>query len=213
MALHAKQSCPDLSKFCEMVLSGAAPLSKSLCEKFCSELNFNRLIQAFGLTETSPVTHINPYDSFRFETIGVTVPNSWSKLSDPVTGETITETDVEGELCIKGPHVMKGYLNNKKATDEMIKGEWLHTGDIAQLSADGHFKITDRIKELIKYKGYQVAPAELEGILLTNEFVADSAVVGKPNEEAGELPTAFVVLKPGAEITEEELCDYVNGKR
>ncbi|CAD5117964.1 DgyrCDS6706 [Dimorphilus gyrociliatus] len=209
MAHHAKNACPEFSAYCEMVLCGAAPLSKGLSNKFCSELNFNRLLGAYGLTETSPVTHVNPYDAPRADTVGFTLPNGYTKLVDPETGKTVSEPNVEGEICIKGPHVMKGYYKNQKATDEMIKGEWLHSGDIGQFHTDGHFSVTDRIKELIKYKGYQVAPAELEGILLTNEFVADAAVIGKPDEEAGELPTAFVLLKQGSETTEEDLLQYV----
>jgi acyl-CoA synthetase (AMP-forming)/AMP-acid ligase II len=114
----------------------------------------------------------------------------------------------EGELCVRGPQVMTGYLNNAEATAHTIDADnWLHTGDIGYADEDAHFYIVDRVKELIKYKGFQVAPAELEAMLLTHPAVADAAVIPCPDEEAGEVPKAFVVLKN--EVTDEELMEFV----
>jgi acyl-CoA synthetase (AMP-forming)/AMP-acid ligase II len=118
----------------------------------------------------------------------------------------------EGELWVRGPLVMKGYLNNPEATAATIDADgWLHTGDVARIDPDGHTYIVDRVKELIKYKGFQVPPAELEALLVTHPAVADVAVVGIADEEAGELPKAFVVRRPGAEVTAEELQAFVAG--
>ena len=119
----------------------------------------------------------------------------------------------EGELCFKGDLVMKGYCGDKSSTAATIdKDGWLHTGDVGFYDKDGYFYIVDRLKELIKYKGFQVPPAELEAVLLTHPGIKDAAVVGVPNEEAGELPLAFVVKQPNANITSDDVIKYVNGK-
>ncbi|MDG2261836.1 MAG: AMP-binding protein, partial [Actinomycetota bacterium] len=116
-------------------------------------------------------------------------------------------------LWIQGPQVMKGYLNNDVATAETIDSDmWLHTGDVARIDSDGHVYIVDRVKELIKYKGFQVPPAELEALLLTHPAVADAAVIGVEDVEAGELPKAFIVLKPGAEATSTDIMDFANSQ-
>ena len=118
--------------------------------------------------------------------------------------------DEDGELLIRGPQVMKGYFGVPEATAATIDEDgWLHTGDIAHFDSDGHIYVVDRLKELIKYKGFQVPPAELEGLLLTHPAVADSAVIGIPDDEAGELPKAFITLKPGVEATAEEIQQFV----
>ena len=120
---------------------------------------------------------------------------------------------MEGELCFKGNNIMKGYLGDEKATKAAIDDDgFLHTGDVGYYDEDEYFYIVDRVKELIKYKGYQVPPAELESILLTHPKIRDAAVVGLPDEIAGELPLAFVVKQPGVEITADEIIKYVNGK-
>ncbi len=121
---------------------------------------------------------------------------------------------IAGELCIRGPSVMLGYLNNPKATANTIdKDGFLHTGDIAEIDEDGYYYIVDRLKELIKYKGFQVAPAELEALLVTHPAVADAAVIGVPNEEAGELPKAYVVLKEGQkDVTHDDIAKWLESK-
>ena len=116
-------------------------------------------------------------------------------------------------MWIRGPQVMQGYLNNPQATADTIDADgWLHTGDIGYVDADGHVYVTDRLKELIKYKGFQVPPAELEALLLTHPAIADAAVIGRPDEEAGEIPVAFVVLKAGQEASVEEIKEFVAGQ-
>jgi len=149
---------------------------------------------------------------------GWTVPNAVSKLIDPDTGAEIAQpehglSDV-GELCFKGPNVMAGYLNNDPATRETIHADgFLHTGDLARVDASGCVYIVDRLKELIKYKGYQVPPAELEAVLLTHRDIADAAVVGVRDPESGEeVPKAFVVRQPGVEMSAAAVMEFVAGQ-
>ncbi|MCS7065776.1 MAG: AMP-binding protein, partial [Fimbriimonadales bacterium] len=166
-------------------------------------------LQGYGLTETSPVTHVNPEDPARIKlaSVGPPIDSTESMIVDVSTGEPLG-VRAEGEVWIRGPQVMRGYLNNPDATAATITPEgWLRTGDIGYVDEDGYFYIIDRVKELIKYKGLQVAPAELEAVLLSHPAVADAAVIPSPDEEAGEVPKAFVVLK--APATAEELMDYV----
>ena len=139
---------------------------------------------------TEPVAGVphDPAGGYKPGSVGVTVPNTETRIVDPLTGEDL-RLDSDGEVWVRGPQVMQGYLNNPEATAATIDDDgWLHTGDIGHIDADGHLYVVDRLKELIKYKGFQVAPAELEGILLTHPAVADAAVVGLPDEEAGEVP-------------------------
>jgi len=165
--------------------------------------------QGYGMTETSPVTHSSPSDSaqIRLGSVGVCAPNTECKIIDLGTGISLGPNK-KGEICVRGPQVMKGYLNRAEATAQTIDTEgWLHTGDIGYVSEDNHFFVVDRAKELIKYTGIQVPPAELEAILLTHPAVADAAVVPCPDEEAGEVPKAFVVLRGDA--APEELLTFV----
>jgi acyl-CoA synthetase (AMP-forming)/AMP-acid ligase II len=135
------------------------------------------------------------------------VQNTESKIVDLATGAELG-SDEEGEICVRGPQVMKGYLNNPEATAAMIDAEgWLHTGDIGYANADGCFFVVDRVKELIKYKGLQIAPAELEAVLLAHPCVADAAVVPMADEEAGQVPKAFVVLR--SKSTADDIMTYV----
>lgn len=133
-------------------------------------------------------------------------------LGEYETDETLGP-NCKGELCFKGDIIMKGYYNDEKSTRATIdKDGWLHTGDVGYYDEEGYFYIVDRIKELIKYKGYQVPPAELEAILLTYSGIKDAAVIGIPNKEAGELPMAFIVRQENASIRKEDIIQYVNGK-
>ena len=200
----------DLSSL-EMVLSGAAPLGSELAEEAAARIDCE-VIQAYGMTELSPATHITPSGQYRPGSVGLTVPNAECRIVDPETGE---DQDIggEGELWIRGPMVMAGYLNNPEATALTIDDDgWLHTGDVATVDEHQHFYIVDRVKELIKFKGFQVPPAELEAIIITHPAVADVAVIGIPDDEAGELPKAFVTLKPDMEATETDIKDYVAEK-
>jgi acyl-CoA synthetase (AMP-forming)/AMP-acid ligase II len=138
------------------------------------------------------------------------IPNTEAKVVDPVSAAEL-QPNQQGELWVRGPQVMKGYLNQPAATAAMLDGDgWLHTGDLGMIDADGYLFIVDRLKELIKYKGLQVAPAELEALLLKHPAVADAAVIPRPDPEAGEAPKAFVVLKGSA--APEELMAFVNGQ-
>jgi len=197
----------DLSRI-KTIFSGAAPLGEDLT-RACQERLSCRVVQGYGMTETSPCTHLTPFEMCGSKpgSIGICLPNTECMLVNPEDG---AEQGLEGrgEIWIRGPQVMKGYLNRPEATAATIDAEgWLHTGDIAYADRDGYFYIVDRLKELIKYKGFQVAPAELEALLLTHPAVADAAVIPSPDEEAGEVPKAFVVLK--AEADEEEIKSFV----
>ncbi len=177
------------------------------------------------MSELSPVSHITPFDGGEHEmkttaplsSVGWTVSNAASKIINPETGDEIdvpaeglSET---GELWFKGPNVMAGYLGNEKATKETIDDDgWLHTGDLAQVDAHGCVYIVDRLKELIKYKGYQVPPAELEAVLLSHPGIADAAVIGVNDAEGEEVPKAFVVKQSGAELTADEVMEFVAGQ-
>jgi acyl-CoA synthetase (AMP-forming)/AMP-acid ligase II len=197
----------DLSSL-EFVNSGAAPLSAEL-EVACGKRLGCRVAQGYGLTETSPVTHAVA-DNLAGQmpgTIGPAIPNTECRIVDVATGEDLRQGEA-GELLIRGPQVMKGYLNQPEATARTIDPDgWLHTGDVACVDDQGALRIVDRIKELIKYKGYQVAPAELEGVLLTHPAIADAAVIGVPDEEAGEVPKAFVVTN--AALSADDISAFV----
>jgi acyl-CoA synthetase (AMP-forming)/AMP-acid ligase II len=176
------------------VLCGAAPLGADLAEEVAERIGCS-VTQGCGMTEMSPVTHMVPPGSNvkKPGSIGPPIPGTECRLVVPETGRDAWPGE-PGELWMRGPQVMQGYLGNRKATDKMIDAEgWLHSGDVALVDEDGWFQIVDRVKELIKYKGFQVAPAELEAILITHPHVADCAVIGVPDDEAGELPKAFVV--------------------
>ncbi|HVN11081.1 MAG TPA: 4-coumarate--CoA ligase family protein [Kineosporiaceae bacterium] len=197
----------DLSAL-EMVFSGAAPLSAELAMEASKRLSCE-VVQGYGMTELSPVSQLTPPGYFKPGSVGLTAPNTELRIVDPATGADLG-TDEDGELWIRGPQVMKGYHNNPQATALTLDEEgWLHTGDIGHIDADGHVYVVDRLKELIKYKGFQVAPAELESLLLTHEAVADAAVVGLPDPEAGEIPVGYVVLKPNASTTPKDLQAFV----
>ena len=197
----------DLSRL-HTVFSGAAPLSESVATAASARLGC-RVVQGYGLTETSPVTHATRVDAAPAKAAGIgpPVPNTEAKVVDVVTQAELGPRQ-EGEICVRGPQVMKGYLNRPDATAAMLDADgWLHTGDIGYADEDGCFFIVDRLKELIKYKGMQIAPAELEAVLLSHPAVADAAVIPIPDEECGEVPKAFVVLK--GEATPDEIMAYV----
>ena len=197
----------DVSKL-KMIFSGAAPLDSSLT-RACMDRLKCQIRQGYGMTETSPVTHSSPsnHQEVKFGSVGVPAPNTECKIVSLETGEMLGPRQ-EGELCVRGPQVMRGYLNRPEATAATIDADdWLHTGDIAYADEDGHFFIVDRAKELIKYKGFQVPPAELEGVLLRHPAIADAAVIPVSDPEAGELPKAYVVLKSDA--TAQEIMDFV----
>ena len=192
------------------LLSGAAPLSGELQTRLAERLGC-AVIQGYGLTETSPMTNADFTDERgRPGTIGPAIPDTEERVVDLESGERDLPPGELGELLVRGPQVMKGYYRQPEATAEVITPDgWFHTGDIASMDEDGYVRIVDRKKELIKYKGFQVAPAELEGLLLEHPGVADAAVIPIPDEEAGEAPKAFVVRKADAGPTGDELMAFV----
>ncbi|MCZ6645072.1 MAG: 4-coumarate--CoA ligase family protein [SAR324 cluster bacterium] len=194
LAKHPMVDQFDLSNL-RGVLCGAAPLGEGLAREAAQRLGCI-IVQGYGLTETSPVTHIGPSEEGlqRPASAGQCVPNTEVKIVDIASKEELGPNQ-EGEILVRGPQVMKGYLNNPEATAAVMEGGWFHTGDIGYADEQGYFYVVDRLKELIKYKGYQVAPAELEALLLTHPAVTDAAVIPSPDEEAGEVPKAFVVLR------------------
>ena len=210
LAKHPVVDSYDLSAL-RGIFSGAAPLSAELALECGARLGCE-VVQGYGMTELSPVTHATPRGQFKPGSAGVTIANTAVRIVDVVTGESLG-LDADGEVWVRGPQVMKGYLNNEAATAATIDADgWLHTGDIGHVDADGHLFVVDRLKELIKYKGFQVPPAELEALLLTHPKVADAAVIGVPDEIAGEIPSGYVVLKAGEEATAEEIQEFVAGQ-
>jgi acyl-CoA synthetase (AMP-forming)/AMP-acid ligase II len=209
LAKHPLVDKYDLSSL-RIVFSGAAPLGAELSAAAAKRLGV-RVLQGYGLTETSPVTHCVRVSSATDVpgSVGQPIPSTEAKVIDAVTGAELGPRQ-EGEICIRGPQVMKGYLNRPDATAAMIDAEgWLHSGDIGYFDEDGHFFIVDRVKELIKYKGLQIAPAELEALLISHPAVADAAVIPLPDDEAGQVPKGFVVLKGTA--TADEIMAFVAG--
>jgi acyl-CoA synthetase (AMP-forming)/AMP-acid ligase II len=196
MVKHPAVAQFDLSAV-RLVFSGAAPLGEELARELGQKLGCP-VVQGYGMTEASPVTHLSPTHDAPMKpgSAGRVVPNTEVKIVDVVRAEEVPAGEA-GELWIRGPQIMKGYLNRADETAACLDREgWYHTGDVGYVDGDGYFFIVDRTKELIKYKGLQVAPAELEALLLTHPAVLDAAVVRRADEEAGEVPKAFVVRKP-----------------
>jgi acyl-CoA synthetase (AMP-forming)/AMP-acid ligase II len=200
----------DLSSL-DYITSGAAPLGKSVAEA-CADRLGCRVKQGYGLTETSPVTHLVARDAedTPLDSVGHAVPNTEFRVVDVDTHEDV-EPGERGELWIRGPQVMTGYLNRPDATADTIDADgWLHTGDVATVDPEERVYIVDRVKELIKYKGHQVAPAELEALLQAHDKIGDAAVIPSPDEEAGEVPKALVVEAPDSKgLTATEVMSYV----
>ena len=205
----AKHPAVDKYEFSALrvILCGAAPLGGPVAQEAAGRLGCT-IVQGYGMTEMSPVTHLglDAPGKGRITSAGQVVPNTEVKIVHTETGEELA-TNQQGELVMRGPQVMKGYLNNPEATAESVVDGWYYSGDIAYADEEGNFYVVDRVKELIKYKGFQVAPAELEALLLSHPAVADAAVIPRPDEEAGEVPKAFVVLR--GEVETEELIAYV----
>ncbi|XP_069685502.1 uncharacterized protein [Periplaneta americana] len=194
------------------IVCGAAPIGPKDIERFFKRAGPDtRLIQAYGMTETSPIITISPKNNTNYESVGIPIPNTEVKVRDLETGKALAAGET-GEICTRGPQNMKGYFKLPEATAQMIDSEgWLHTGDVGYYDEKGYFYVVDRFKELIKVQGFQVAPAELEEILRAHPDVQDAAVVGVPDERKGEIPKAFVVTK-ASNITEESIKKFVEKK-
>ncbi len=210
LAKHPIVDQYDLSCI-DVIFSGAAPLDAELGQAVAKRLGCT-VLQGYGMTELSPVSHCMPDDrpDLDLNTCGFAIPNVVSKLVDPETGQEVGPGE-RGELWVKGPNVMSGYLNNPEATAITLDDEgYLHTGDVATVTEEGVFTIVDRVKELIKYKGYQVPPAELEALLLTHDKIADAAVIGVRDAEGEEVPKAFVVRQEtGTDLTAGDVMTFV----
>tara|TARA_R110002073_G_scaffold54537_11_gene140247 strand:+ start:698 stop:2248 length:1551 start_codon:yes stop_codon:yes gene_type:complete len=212
LAKHPLVDRFDLS-FIEQINSAAAPLGADVAEAMGQRLG-TKATQGYGMTELSPVSHISRPADARAGSSGKTIANTQCRVVDPETLQDLP-AGTDGELWVRGPQVMKGYLNNPGATAEtIVEGGWLRTGDIAHFDADGYLFITDRLKELIKVKGFQVAPAELEALLLSHPAITDAAVIGINDPEAGEVPMAFVTatqpltLAQVSEFNEPQIAHY-----
>ena len=211
----ALANTPDLSKMrtVKYLMNAAAPLPQEAARKL-SERTGIPIVQGYGLTESSPVTHFSPTapELPRLDSVGVLVPNTQHKIMDAETRTRELPVGEDGEVVVSGPQVMQGYWKAPEETARVLREGWLFTGDIGHLDADGSLCIVDRKKEMIKYNGFSIAPAQLEGLLLEHAAVQEAAVIGVPDEEVGELPKGFVVLRPGQQATEDELLTFVNGK-
>ena len=206
LAKHPAVDNYDLSRL-KWLFSGAAPLGAEVTDTVERRLSV-KVRQGYGMTECSPASHYTPPGAERQGKAGLLVPNTECRLVDPATGAPVGPRTA-GEVWVRGPQVMKGYLNNAEATAATVDRDgWLHTGDIGVIDDDGYLEITDRLKELIKVKGYQVAPAELEALLLKHPKIADAAVISIADEQAGERPKAFVVAS--ALLSAEEVMEFVD---
>nr|AAZ79469.1 4-coumarate:coenzyme A ligase [Eucalyptus camaldulensis] len=204
----------DLSSI-RTIMSGAAPMGKELEDTVRAKLPNAKLGQGYGMTEAGPVLAMclafakEPFE-IKSGACGTVVRNAEMKIVDPETGASLPRNQA-GEICIRGHQIMKGYLNDPEATANTIDKEgWLHTGDIGYIDDDDELFIVDRLKELIKYKGFQVAPAELEAMLIAHPSISDAAVVPMKDEVASEVPVAFVVKSNGSVITEDEIKQYIS---
>ncbi|OIW18669.1 hypothetical protein TanjilG_13421 [Lupinus angustifolius] len=204
----------DLSSI-RMIMSGAAPMGKELEEAVRAKLPNGTLGQGYGMTEAGPVLSMclafakDPF-VVKSGACGTVVRNAEMKIIDPETGTSLSRNQA-GEICIRGNQIMKGYLKDPEATERTIdKGRWLHTGDIGYIDDNDEVFIVDRLKELIKYKGFQVAPAELEAMLIAHPNIVDAAVVSMRDEAAGEVPVAYVVRSIGSKISEDEIKKYIS---
>lgn len=203
----------DLSTVREITV-GAAPCSRELVEALIAKYPKVAFRQAYGMSELSPGSHIGEFHNMVHGSAGKVLPNQEVRVVDAETGLDATPGQ-PGEIWVRGPNVMKGYRNNPEATRATIDAQgWLHTGDIAVVDGEQNFFVVDRMKELIKYKGFQVPPAELEAVLQTHPLVLDAAVIGVWNEaQATEVPLAFVVKQgEGQALTEQEVLEYVASK-
>ncbi|XP_055548192.1 uncharacterized protein LOC129733475 isoform X2 [Wyeomyia smithii] len=210
LAKHPAVDRYDLRSL-QTILSGAAPLSREVEEQVLKRLPHVQSIRtAYGMSESSlgVISRVND----KAGSVGRVHKTSWIKVMHVASGKTLGPYEV-GEICIKGPLVMKGYYRNEEATKLAIDVEgWLHSGDIGYFDDEGDFFIVDRIKDLIKYKGFQVAPAEVEDVLLSHPGIKDAAVVGLADADCGELPAAFVVPQDGFPLTENEVKGFVASK-
>ena len=200
---------PKLLESIKYIMVGAAPVGETLIEEFKKKAPNVHFREGYGMTELSPVVTLTTVDLFKPGSCGVLLPNTEAKVLDLETGNAVGPNQT-GEVCFKGPQVMKGYLNNEKATSDTIRDGWLHSGDIAFYDDMNRIYIVDRLKELIKVKGFQVPPAELEDLIRSHPLAADVAVIGIPDQIKGEIPRAYIVLKADTKESKEECSNQIN---
>ncbi|MGX1560532.1 4-coumarate--CoA ligase family protein [Streptomyces sp. NPDC055506] len=213
LAKHPAVAQYDLSSL-KYILSAAAPLDARLAAACSERLGLPPVGQAYGMTELSPGTHVVPLDAMRDAppgTVGKLIAGTEMRIVSLDDPDSDLPAGESGEILIRGPQVMKGYLDRPDATAAMIDPDgWLHTGDVGHVDDDGWLFVVDRVKELIKYKGFQVAPAELEALLLTHPGIADAAVIGRYDDDGNEVPHAYVVRQPAAAgLSETEIMMFV----
>jgi len=203
----------DLSKLktVKFIFSGAAPLPAGPSLKLQEKTGVT-VVQGYGLTEASPLTHAQPFPLMRLESIGIPIHNTEQKIMDIETGTRELPLGEDGEIVLRGPQVMTGYWKAPEETARALRDGWLYTGDIGHADEEGFTYIVDRKKEMIKYKGFGVAPAEIEALLLEHPAVMDSAVIGIPDDEAGEVIKGLVVIREGHNVTPEDIVTFANGK-
>ncbi len=200
----------DLSTL-RYVKAGAMPIPPEVKERW-EQLTGIKMVLGYGLSEASPETHNSPPQRVKPGTIGIPLIDTDARIVDEETGNVELPPGQAGELIVRGPQVMRGYLNRPADTEETLRNGWLYTGDLAVMDEEGYFRILDRKKETIKYKGYTIAPAEVEAILYGHPAVKECAVVGKPDSLAGEVPKAYVALRAGHTVGEEELIKFCAGR-
>jgi long-chain acyl-CoA synthetase len=197
----------DLSSI-RICISGAGPLHAEVQERF-ETLTGGKVVEGFGLSEASPVTHVTPIFGRRKKgTIGLPLPDTDARIVDLESGTRELPVGEAGELIVRGPQVMQGYWHRPEESAAVLRNGWLHTGDIATVDDDGYFAIVDRKKDMIKTKGENVYPREVEEVLFRHPKIKDAVVVGVPEEFMGEMIKAYVVLKDGATATEDEIIEY-----
>lgn len=217
--IAALLNCPQLDEFdlhtVRFAQCGAAPLPPALAQRLQERAHIT-VLPAYGLTEAAPGTHSNPVDDpqlIKVETIGLPIHDTKQKIVDLETGLVELGAGEEGELIVQGPQVMQGYWKAPEATKAVLRSGWLYTGDIGWRDEQGYVTVTDRKKEMIKYKGFSIAPAQIEALLLEHPAIADAAVIAKANEDAGEIPKAFVVLKAGYAASDgHKAMEWVNSQ-
>ncbi|MFQ6013411.1 MAG: AMP-binding protein, partial [Thermoplasmata archaeon] len=210
-------SDPSLGKYdlrsIQYCFSGAAPLPQEVARQW-KDATGAMIVEGYGLTETSPLTHANPMDDWakvRFGSIGIPVPDTEAKIMDVETGTQEVAVGEIGELGVRGPQVMKGYWKKPDETALVLRDGWFYTGDIAKMDEDGYFHIVDRKKDMIIVGGQNVYPRDIEEVLFEHEAVEQAAVIGVPDEFSGEVPKAFVTLRAESKgkVSEQDLLDYL----
>ncbi len=207
---YAAQHKVDLSSV-DVCISGGAPLPVEVAQEF-ERITGGRVVEGYGLSEASPVTHANPIgEGRRFGSIGIPFPDTDANVVDSETGKELPVGEV-GELAVKGPQVMKGYWNRCEETEHALKDGWLYTGDMAKMDEEGYFYIVDRKKDMIISAGFNIYPREVEEVLYEHPKILEAAVIGVPHKYKGEMVKAYVVLKKGERLTEKEVVDFCEEK-